>query len=80
MSRRFTVTSLPPAAPAAATDPESRRHSVADPRWLPREDVKAFSLSLIRCPSCLEGEGQTGLEWPQGPEEREPSLATRGRS
>lgn len=40
MSRRFTVTSLPPAAPAAAADPESRRHSVADPRRLPREDVK----------------------------------------
>jgi hypothetical protein len=40
MSRRFTVTSLPPAASAASADPESRRHSVADPRRLPREDVK----------------------------------------
>ncbi|KAM7326868.1 hypothetical protein ACRRTK_013235 [Alexandromys fortis] len=40
MSRRFTVTSLPPVAPAAAADPESRRHSVADPRRLPREDAK----------------------------------------
>ncbi|PNJ85991.1 SLC12A5 isoform 25 [Pongo abelii] len=41
MSRRFTVTSLPPAGPARSPDPESRRHSVADPRHLPGEDVKA---------------------------------------
>uniref|UniRef100_A0A8C5VA65 Solute carrier family 12 member 5 n=1 Tax=Microcebus murinus TaxID=30608 RepID=A0A8C5VA65_MICMU len=38
MSRRFTVTSLPPAGPAGTRDPESRRHS--DPRRLPGEDVK----------------------------------------
>ncbi|KAI2595136.1 solute carrier family 12 member 5 [Homo sapiens] len=51
MSRRFTVTSLPPAGPARSPDPESRRHSVADPRHLPGEDVKVSPQgALIRGP------------------------------
>uniref|UniRef100_A0A0J9YUW1 Solute carrier family 12, member 5 n=1 Tax=Mus musculus TaxID=10090 RepID=A0A0J9YUW1_MOUSE len=58
MSRRFTVTSLPPAASAASADPESRRHSVADPRRLPREDVKG-----PQPPLCSPG-GQPGLPIP----------------
>lgn len=43
--------------------------------WLQTESplqgpLAGFSLPLTLPPSRLEGEGQTGLEWPQGREER----------
>uniref|UniRef100_A0A8C6HV81 Uncharacterized protein n=1 Tax=Mus spicilegus TaxID=10103 RepID=A0A8C6HV81_MUSSI len=59
MSRRFTVTSLPPAASAASADPESRRHSVADPRRSGK-DVKG---PRPQPPLCSPG-GQPGLSIP----------------
>lgn len=40
MSRRFTVTSLPPAAPAGTSDLESHPHSAAGLRHLSGEDAK----------------------------------------
>lgn len=40
MSRRFTVTSLPPAGPAGTSDPESQRHPAAGLRHLSGEDAK----------------------------------------
>lgn len=62
MSRRFTVTSLPPAASAASADPESRRHSVADPRRLPREDVKGRGRGGAGLPGAGR-EGGATAEW-----------------
>ncbi|KAK2497617.1 hypothetical protein MC885_010111 [Smutsia gigantea] len=40
MSRRFTVTSLPPAGPAGTPDPESHQRLTADLRHLSGEDAK----------------------------------------
>lgn len=83
MSRRFTVTSLPPAAPAVAADPESRRHSVADPRRLPREDVKGRGRRGAGLPGGgARGRGHCrtgrGLGWARGAagsgEERGPRI------
>lgn len=49
-------------------DPLAFRNEVTS--WLHTDSPLQGSLSLTLPPSCLEGEGQTGSEWPQGREER----------
>ena len=73
MSRRFTVTSLPPAGPSRTPDPQSHRHSAADICHLSAEDAKGRgrrggacrSGAGLRC-RALKGRGHLRLE--AGPE------------
>lgn len=55
MSRRFTVTSLPPAGPAGTPDRQSHRHSAADICHLSAEDAKGRGR---RGGACRSGAGQ----------------------